>query len=462
MKYFLVSLLAISWNQGMLMAKDTLTFTQYIHWVERHHPITLQAALLNEQADAYQLKAKGWFDPSLDFYLDQKNFDEKKYYQTIYGGLKIPTWIGADVKLAYENNSGQFLDPSFSTPDNGLLIAGITIPLGNGLFFDERRMAVQEAKLLRQKNRFIQQQMINGLMYEAALAYLQWQMDFNKIKIQQEGVRLAEARLFQLVRSAQEGDKPAIDTVEARINLRNRQQMLLKANQAYIASGQNLNNFLWKEGILPLELDSLVFPESIGAEFMQDQAASIVVDLERVISTHPAIQLYQNYIAQFKVERKLQREMLKPTADLSFNPIISAAGSTESLNYRPNDFKMGVQMYFPLFVRKARGEIKLIDLDIETTELELAQKKLSIENKLQVYVQNEPNYFDQVRILQENVAAYGQLLEAENKKFEIGESLLFLVNNRELKLIEAREKIIETTFDLLHNRLKLILEAQRF
>ena len=41
------------------------------------------------------------------------------------------------------------------------------------------------------------------------------------------------------------------------------------------------------------------------------------------------------------------------------------------------------------------------------------------------------------------VRDYGTLLKAENRKFFLGESSLFLVNYREVKLIEAKLKAID-------------------
>ncbi|MGQ3015574.1 MAG: TolC family protein, partial [Flavobacteriales bacterium] len=40
---------------------------------------------------------------------------------------------------------------------------------------------------------------------------------------------------------------------------------------------------------------------------------------------------------------------------------------------------------------------------------------------------------------------YQRLLDAENRKFGIGESSLFLLNSRESKLIESQQKLIELT-----------------
>ena len=63
--------------------------------------------------------------------------------------------------------------------------------------------------------------------------------------------------------SFQSGDMPAIDTLEALINLRNRKQELIKFEMGLEIARQNINNFLYLDGVIPIELDSLVVPEAL-------------------------------------------------------------------------------------------------------------------------------------------------------------------------------------------------------
>jgi outer membrane protein TolC len=48
----------------------------------------------------------------------------------------------------------------------------------------------------------------------------------------------------------------------------------------------------------------------------------------------------------------------------------------------------------------------------------------------------------QIEMMQQLLAGYNSLLRAENIKFQNGESTLFIVNSREMKVIEANEKLI--------------------
>ncbi len=84
------------------------------------------------------MKAKGQLDPAFYSEMGAKQFEGKEYYNLSNSGLKIPTYLGIDFKTGYEVNKGYYINGESQTPGSGLWYAGIEIPLGEGLFFDER------------------------------------------------------------------------------------------------------------------------------------------------------------------------------------------------------------------------------------------------------------------------------------------------------------------------------------
>lgn len=63
---------------------------------------------------------------------------------------------------------------------------------------------------------------------------------------------------------------------------------------------------------------------------------------------------------------------------------------------------------------------------------------------------------NQLNLLQQNNEGYLLLLEAENEKFNFGESSVFLLNKRQEKLIEGRIKFIKQNTKLNAEMLFLI------
>ncbi|MEB3088296.1 hypothetical protein VJJ19_07645, partial [Parvimonas sp. D4] len=68
-----------------------------------------QALIGIRKAEADLLSAKGGFDPLIAMDASRKTFDGKNYYFYTNPEVKIPTWIGADIKAGIENNGGDLL-----------------------------------------------------------------------------------------------------------------------------------------------------------------------------------------------------------------------------------------------------------------------------------------------------------------------------------------------------------------
>jgi outer membrane protein TolC len=70
-------------------------------------------------------------------------------------------------------------------------------------------------------------------------------------------------------------------------------------------------------------------------------------------------------------------------------------------------------------------------------------KRVSLETKLRQYFNEWRQLGQQIQLQQQAIASYAQLQRGEEIRFQNGESSLFLINSREQKTIEARQKLIE-------------------
>jgi outer membrane protein TolC len=97
----------------------------------------------------------------------------------------------------------------------------------------------------------------------------------------------------------------------------------------------------------------------------------------------------------------------------------------------------------PLLLRKERGDLQLTKLKMSQTDLDRQNETLKIKNKIKAYHVEINNLHDQISLYKETVNNYFALLNGEKRKFEEGESSLFIVNSRENSLITAEVKLIE-------------------
>lgn len=458
LRYILILILIFNFIFQLSGQVDRVfTLSEYLSIVRDNHPVFYQANILNNKVDAIQRIARGGFDPKIEGDWDHKSFDGKNYYSLANGQLKIPTWYGIELKAGYDRNQGVFLNQSDQLPLRGLWNAGISVPLGKGLVIDERRAELQRADIYQRANKVEQQMLINQLTFDALDTYLQWQAAYNLRDIAIEGLTLASQRLTGTVSSFINGDKPAIDTLESYISLQVRQLELAKAEQILENSRLAINNFLWQEGEIPLELDSASIPETLDITLLQSKVDSLSIMQDEILLTHPEVLLYEYKIDDLKVKNRLAREELKPDIRVTYNPLISSTQDALIGSFNANDYKVGASVYYPIFLRKERGKLQLNKLEIEENTYSQKLKRQEVNIKLNTYLNNIDQTQRQFFIAEETINNYRLMLSAENKKFEIGESSIFLINSREIKYLESRYKQVENAQKLIYNKIKYLL-----
>jgi outer membrane protein TolC len=422
----------------------------YLGWVRAYHPVMKTAALLEGKADAGLLKARGALDPKWFGDYEDKSFDQKNYFRVGEAGLKVPTWWGIDVKLAYRWSNGDFLNPEAKLPKNGQAIIGLEVPLLQGVIFDQRRAQIQQAQLYRDANEASRRSIINNLLLEAVEYYWQWAYQYQVVRIYETSLRLAEDR-FRIIReSFLQGDKPAIDTLESLIQMQNRQLQLSQAEVELQNAVLELSNFLWYEDLVPLEVSAQLRPVEPSSEWPAGEPNISPALFRNLKQTHPDLQALMVKQKQLGIKERLKREQFKPRLNLKYNFLgngfnLSAENPNNNNlnNVLLENYKWGLKFSYPLLLRKERSGLQLVRLEQLETEYKIGNKELAITNKIKGILQLLETTADQLITQQDMVANYEALLDAENEKFRIGESSIFLLNNREQKLIESQMKNIK-------------------
>ncbi|MFT4695080.1 MAG: outer membrane protein TolC [Urechidicola sp.] len=422
------------------------TYEEFVKIVRLHHPIAYQSGLQLEKGKAYLMKAKGGFDPKLDAGIDQKYFKDNMYFSHLNSKLKVPTWFGITAQAGYDNNEGVYLNPEFNSPNNGLFNAGLSITLGKGLFIDERRAELKQAKIYLNSSALEQKIILNRLIFNASVTYWKWKSTYLKLQVYREAIVNAEVRLGGVKQSVVFGDKPAIDTVEAKIILQNRQLNYYQAEFDFNSMRQKMNVYLWQAGFIPLELDSLAIP---NLEMTYDQDLGFFND--SLIENHPEVLLYQNKIEIQKIDNRLQKESLKPTLNLSYDFINEPIENNPFVDANLNNYKWGATFSYPLFIRKERANIRLSEIKLKEIGANNELKKASIKYKVQAIDGNIKNLANQLKVANETIVNYNQLFISENTLFEIGESSVFMINYRESAYIKSQLKAVEIYEKLLSN-----------
>ena len=423
-----------------IVAQTNFGYEDFKNLVLKNHPTVKKANLFPRDAEAEIMQAKGAFDPKLTSYFDRKAFKGDDYYNRWDNILKIPTWSGVDFKLGYERNTGKYLLPEES-PE--LIVVGLIVPIGQGLVIDARRNTLKQARLGRNYAEAERQKLINTTVYYAAKSYWDWWFSYQQLQLIREGYDLADKRFIATRERARVGEQATIDSVEAKITLQDREVSL---QQAVIDLQNNrlaLSNYLWSANEMPLELPEDATPPLAGIRTVDETILLALIN--QVKLQHPEIQKLNVKIDQLFVEERFRKEMLKPIFNANFNFI--ADGFTSKPIYdNKNSFsldnhKLGFEFAMPLFLRKERGKLQQIRIKQQSTGFELNLTRREIMNDVYAAYNDVRNYEKQLKIQEDATKNQDILVRAEQRKFDIGESTLFLINTRESKLIEMKTKV---------------------
>ena len=440
---FLLLIVGTGFTQEIDTAGTVLGFYDFMEIVKNHHPVARQANLRPAEGEAAIQSARGAFDPMAYTGIDQKYFKDDQYYSLINAGVKVPTWFGIEVAAGFDKNRGQFLNPEATVPDVGLWYAGLSLPLGKGLFIDKRRAELEKAKLFSESTFAEQEVIMNKLLFDAGKVYWDWFNAYYVMEVFEEAFELADIRYRAVKREATLGDAAPVDTLEAGIQLQNRILSLQQSKLDFANATQVLTVHLWLDGIAPVELAPDVRPDRFDEISINRDDAYFLVEADSLVSSHPLLVQSRLKIEQLDVERRLRREFLKPDLNLKYNAISAPVNGNPFPEYTINDYTWGVEFKMPLFLRKERGDLKLAEIDIANAEFDLAAKTQNIRADIEIALNQWHTTDDQILLYTRTVQDYLQLLEAERILFNLGESSLFLVNSREVGYISARIKLVE-------------------
>lgn len=410
------------------------TFNEYLGYVKKYHPLVKQANLKLNEAQAILMQARGAFDPKLEAEYTEKQFKDKNYYSIFNGSFKIPTWYGIEVKAAFDNNEGIYLNPDMTLPNSGLTSLGVTVPIGQGLFINQRMADVRNAKLQQRLNEAERNLEAIEVLHKASIAYFEWKKNFNEVLLYQDYLKNANTRYEGVLKLIEQGDKPSIDSTESGIMVNLRRLNLENSNLKLQKSRLELSNYLWIENNIPIELDEALFPEvELQNTIKTTLETNNLLDFD--LNNHPKINALSTKINMLKTEQKLSANMLLPKIDLSYNYLSEPSAFD---NYRFQDYKVGVNFVFPIFLRKERAKLKLTKLKVQDTEFSLASEKVNLKNKIEAQQFEIASLERQININNKLVQNYNTMLSGEERLFSLGESSLFLINSRENSLVTSQ------------------------
>lgn len=416
---------------------QSLSLDEFMGFVKQHHPFVKQAKIELNLSETKLLKARGAFDPKIEAAFKEKTVKNSPYYERLNAAFTLPTPIGVELKAEISEAEGDLLNPENVVSGNRLYAVGADLDLGKGLWANPRNTALKQArrfvKQAEEENRLA----VNQILEEASHAFLDWYAAYQQWNIIGQFVENAAFRFQGVKQRVASGDLAPIDSLEARIAYNNRkllwEKSLIKLNRTALKA----SNFLWLED-QPIEIREKTMPT------LAEDTLLLYSDVENPpLANHPKMKALNYKIEQQRLEQRLQRNALLPEIKLGYrwlsgtNPLQTLQAALDPEN---NITQFKVKM--PLFLRKERANLKLSSLKLDDLVLAQEQTRLELGNKINALNAQKNSLTKQKQLTQQMVEDYKILFEGEQKKFNAGESSLFLVNSREAKWLDAVQKLI--------------------
>lgn len=436
----------------MAEAGGPLTLQDVLRSSARSAPDIIAALARNRQAEGRAVSAQGAFDTV--FAIDGRS-RVAGYYDgsEIAGKVEQPlSDNGGYVYGQYRASRGDFpiYEDKAYTNRLGEVKVGALYSLMRDRLIDARRSEYRMAANDIDIARFEARATGIGVQARAVEAYQKWVAAGLKLTAYQGLLDLAQARTHGIQRQVQLGAKADILLVENEANLVKRQAYVVEARQDVRAAAVKLSLYYRDEQGLPVIVDDARLPVDV------DALDGLRTDRAFNPDSRPDFAILLQEIDNATIKLALARNDLRPRLDLG-GEVAKDIGS-EGLggsSRTPLEVIVGVTFKVPLQNRKAKG--KLAETQAKIDELSVKQRYLAEKIRAEVgTIGIEVDTAGQLVDTSGRERSLAQeLATAERRRFQLGSSDFFLVNQREesatnaeVKLIEARARVAAARAEL--------------
>ncbi|MBL8004026.1 MAG: TolC family protein [Candidatus Kapabacteria bacterium] len=435
MRIFLcfVAFLCVSVIQ--LHSQRVYTFDEYYNQIVTSNPLVLEAKYEITAAEAELFGARGLFDPVLSGGFNLKTQDAKDKLNDLDLSLEIPfaSMFGPKVKAQMRRAIAESTNPAdrTSTPFDASI--GVSLPLGQGIFTDEKRNKLFQAEIKPEIGQAKFQQKRNKILVEALSLYWKWAEAYQQVQIAQNLFTIAQERAQQLRDRATAGDIAAMDSLEANLEVVFRNGKLLEKQQAYEQASVNLQVYVWDNNQQQTPLPGIPEPFQTINKLSEQEIQAAQNDAKLLRPEVKLLQLDRNLA---NLDLNLANEFLRPNINANVDLMMYGLSDVG-----PGNLKFGLTMSQPILFRQARSQEELANIGIKRIDLQSLQLDAAVTADVNFYATAVNRTFDQIQLLISEVSLASQLLNFERERLIAGETSLFLVNQRERFLATSQEKL---------------------
>ena len=377
-------------------------------------------------------------------------------------GQTLPVWGRPNLEIGYRYGEDF---PSWSgdksTSSLGEVRAKASFALAKDLWIDPARAALlQSERGIEAANAQLDEVRLK-LAENATKAYWAWVAAGHLTQIEEELLRAAEIRQRALERKAESGAIPEITLTENRRLVFSRRSLVVEARQNWQSLSYELSFYLrdpMGEMVMPRE-DEL---PAVGDSSLPDMPLS---EAEQLTKSRPEIRAFDALLEKYRVQQQLAENQMLPSVDTSVSLSQDLGDeSTIGLEQTSNrtEVFLGVRMSLPVQRRAAKGKSQQARAEYQMLLQKRRQSQdrllLSVRNSFQLVVAAKRS----VELADDARKAAEAVTEAEQRRFEEGQSDLLAVNLREQTTASETRKWIRAWAKLQEARMLYRLAAGVF
>ncbi|MEZ6089472.1 MAG: TolC family protein [Pirellulaceae bacterium] len=427
--------------------KDPLLVDEVIASVRDYFPLLELAYLERDRTLGNQIAAWGSFDTKAKANSENEPLGFYENYRHEAGVVK-PLYRGGEVFGGYRIGRGSF-EPWYlerETNKGGEFKAGFMVPLVRNREIDQRRAELWRATYDRQLAEPMIRAEVIMFIQDASFAYWEWVAAGRQLEVGEAALKLAMQRNEGLEKSV---DRGAVDPPVLQDNLRaiaERQAKLTQRRQKLEQAAYKLSLYLRDANTMPIVPQPSRVPDFPKIEEIDRNTLNEAV--QAALLRRPELQTINTE------RRRVQVDLAEAANDLRPNLDAALAGSQDvgeptSDKRDKSEFELEVGLYFEMPIQRRKGIGKVRAARAKLAQLD-AKQEFTV-NKITVEVQNAfaalDAAYDRVESVREAVRLSAELARIERRKFDVGQSDLLAVFQREQFAIEAADAVIEATQD---------------
>lgn len=421
-----------------------LTLEQLLQQVDANHPKLRGANAERRIADAKLLEKQGAFDPVIQVGSEYLRFNSTTSRGRIgtarqtEASIEWLTRSGMKMFSGSRLNLGNVKSPLSSTGDGGEYFSGVMLPLFRDRGINEKAAAESQAflGLPLADAQFTSTRL--DVMFDASLSYWDWVAAHGRLSVNRDLLELARARAGQVRDRVSGGDLPPIDATEAEQEVQRRRAGVVKAERDLQKASFKLSLYLWESDNRPAQILNTVqappnfrAPVPYTAEQVQDGTA-------RALARRPELQAVTLERGVAEIDAQLARNARRPAVDLYLAP-----GRDTGFGSIGTTMKMGVSVSLPVRRRQAEGQLAAAQLKMRKLDFDEQNERQRITAEVNDAASAINTTYERFLITQREVELARELERGERARFTLGDSTLFLVNQRERAAAEAEIKLID-------------------